>query len=133
MKWARGPASQQRPVAAMAQTIFCGMPTSRSIARATGIAFVVYDAAIDPCKPQRRASPGASGQAIKEEQLELYCQPKPNTRSARRTSVEALVRRQHPEYGLIMPAQLIPLIEPTELTQLLTARMLECAMRQCYE
>jgi diguanylate cyclase (GGDEF)-like protein len=100
-------------------------------ARTTGIAYVVYDAELDPYKPQRLALLGAFRQAIKEDQLELYCQPKADLRTGRISSMEALVRWQHPEFGLVMPDQFISLIEPTELIQLLTQRMLECAMRQC--
>ena len=95
--------------------------------------YVVYDPALDPYKPQRLALLGAFRHAIKEDQLAMYCQPKANLRTGQITSVEALVRWQHPEYGLIMPDRFIALIEPTELIQLLTQRMLECALRQSYE
>ena len=102
-------------------------------ARTSGAQYVVYDAELDPYKPQRLALLGAFRQAIKEEQLQMYCQPKANLRTGRITSVEALVRWQHPKYGLIMPDQFISLIEPTELIQLLTQRMLESALRQSHE
>jgi diguanylate cyclase (GGDEF)-like protein len=102
-------------------------------ARSSGAAYALYDPALDPYKPQRLALLGAFRQAIKEDQLEMYCQPKANLRTGQITSVEALVRWRHPEYGLIMPDQFISLIEPTELIQLLTQWMLECAIRQFHE
>jgi diguanylate cyclase (GGDEF)-like protein len=102
-------------------------------ARTSGAKYVVYDPQLDPYKPQRLALLSAFRQAIKEDQLQLYCQPKVSLHTGQITSVEALVRWQHPEYGLLMPDQFISLIEPTELIHLLTQRMLEYAMRQAYE
>ncbi len=98
-------------------------------ARSNGAAWVVYDAALDPYKPQRLALLSAFRQAIKDDQLEIYCHPKADLGSGRITGAEALVRWRHPEYGLLTPDQFIALIEPTELIQLLTQRMLECALR----
>ncbi len=103
-----------------------------NLARGAGGAYVIYDRALDPYKPQRLALLGAFRQAVKEGQLQLYCQPKADLRTGLITSVEALVRWQHPDYGLIMPDQFLSLIEPTELIQLLTERMLASAMYQCH-
>ena len=103
-----------------------------NLARASGRAYVIYDAGLDPYKPQRLALLGAFRQAVKEGQLQLYCQPKADLRTGMITSVEALVRWQHPDYGLVMPAQFLSLIEPTELIHVLTERMLASAMRQCH-
>lgn len=102
-------------------------------ARTTGAEYAVYDPALDPYKPQRLALLGEFRQAIRDDQLTLYCQPKADLRTGRITSVEALVRWQHPEYGLLLPDQFIALIEPTELIQLLTHRMLESSLRQAHE
>ncbi|MDB5933810.1 MAG: phosphodiesterase [Massilia sp.] len=99
-------------------------------ARGNGAAYVVYDPALDPYKPQRLELLSAFRQAIKDDQLEMYCHPKADLRTGRITSAEALVRWRHPEYGLLTPDHFIDLIEPTELIQLLTQRMLECALRQ---
>jgi diguanylate cyclase (GGDEF)-like protein len=106
---------------------------ARNIARSSATDCVVYDPRLDPYQPQRLALLGAFRQAVKQEQLQLYCQPKADLRTGLITSVEGLVRWQHPEYGLIMPNQFISLIEPTELIQLLTERILEIAIRQCYQ
>jgi diguanylate cyclase (GGDEF)-like protein len=101
-------------------------------ARKKGRDYVIYNADQDPYKPQRLALLGAFRHAVKDEQLQLYCQPKADLRTGAITSGEALVRWQHPTFGLLSPDQFISLIEPTELIQLLTQRMLEAAIHQCY-
>lgn len=103
---------------------------ARNQASKTARDYVVYSAARDPYKPRRLALLGDFRKAIKEYQLQLYVQPKANLRTGEITSGEALVRWQHPTYGLLLPEQFIPLIEPTELIQLLTERMLEAAFQQ---
>jgi diguanylate cyclase (GGDEF)-like protein len=101
-----------------------------NLARSTGRAYAVYDPALDLYQPRRLAMLGEFRRAIKEHQLLLYCQPKADLRTGAVCSVEALVRWQHPTYGLLSPDQFISLIEPTELIHLLTQRMLEAALRQ---
>lgn len=103
---------------------------ARNLARSAGTDYVIYDPQLDPYQPRRLALLGAFRQAVKDEQLQLYVQPKADLRTGCITSVEALVRWEHPEFGLVMPDQFISLIEPTELIHLLTQRMLECAMAQ---
>jgi diguanylate cyclase (GGDEF)-like protein/PAS domain S-box-containing protein len=102
-------------------------------ARKAGRDYAIYDAAHDPYKPQRLALLGDFRKAIKEGQLQLFCQPKAHIRTAPITDAEALVRWLHPVHGLIPPDQFIPLIEPTELIQPLTQWMLQEAIQQCYE
>lgn len=53
-------------------------------------------------------------QAIQQQQLRLFLQPQVNTDS-QITGAEALVRWQHPERGLILPGEFIPLAEETGL------------------
>jgi diguanylate cyclase (GGDEF)-like protein/PAS domain S-box-containing protein len=51
--------------------------------------------------------------ALSRDQLELYYQPLLNIESGEITSYEALIRWNHPEKGLIMPAIFIPIAEET--------------------
>jgi diguanylate cyclase (GGDEF)-like protein len=51
------------------------------------------------------------GQAVRREELRLEYQPIVRTADGRVTSVEALLRWQHPDRGLISPTTLIPLAE----------------------
>jgi len=59
------------------------------------------------------------------EQLVVHYQPKVNLLSGCVCGVEALVRWQHPQRGLLMPAEFLPIAEKARLMQALTARVLE--------
>jgi diguanylate cyclase len=60
------------------------------------------------------------GDAIEDGQLVLHLQPKLDLRTDRITSVEALVRWNHPTRGLLYPDTFIPAVEQTELVEPLT-------------
>ena len=71
--------------------------------------------------------------AIAERQLVLHYQPKVDRANGRTDSVEALVRWEHPERGLLYPDSFLPLVEHAGLMQDLTATVLEQAIRQAGE
>jgi diguanylate cyclase (GGDEF)-like protein/PAS domain S-box-containing protein len=101
-------------------------------ARRSGKNYVIYSPAHDPYKPQRLSMLGEFRHAAETGQLLLYCQPKEDLASGNVVGAEALVRWQHPRYGLVSPTEFVPLIEPTELIQPLTEWVLESAISQCY-
>jgi len=68
---------------------------------------------------------------IDERELTLHYQPKVALRSGRVTGVEALVRWRHPERGLIMPDEFIPVAQKTGLIKPLTHYVIDEALRQC--
>ena len=53
--------------------------------------------------------------AIKRKEFELYYQPKLDLVSGKITEIEALIRWEHPEKGLLLPAEFIHFTEETEL------------------
>jgi len=69
-------------------------------------------------------------QAIAENQLRLYYQPKVSLRNGRIAGAEALIRWQHPQHGLMPPGQFVPVAEETRLIQELGDWVLEEACRQ---
>lgn len=52
-------------------------------------------------------------EALKTDQLKLYFQPQINVRTGQVIGMEALIRWQHPQKGLLLPNEFLPLIENT--------------------
>ena len=71
--------------------------------------------------------------AASEGQLLLHYQPKLDIRSGHVRQAEALLRWQHPELGMISPAEFIPLAERTGSMFLLTGWVMEEGIRQLAE
>jgi diguanylate cyclase (GGDEF)-like protein len=95
--------------------------------------FVVYAQELDRHSPERLALMGDFRHAISREELRVHYQPKLNLKTNQIFGVEALVRWQHPELGLIMPDRFIPMAEQTGAVRPLTLWMLERALQQCLE
>jgi diguanylate cyclase (GGDEF)-like protein/PAS domain S-box-containing protein len=68
--------------------------------------------------------------ALETGQLRLLFQPKVSLRTGKLTGVEALVRWQHPERGLLLPADFIPAAEDSGLIRPLGAWVLRAACKQ---
>jgi diguanylate cyclase (GGDEF)-like protein/PAS domain S-box-containing protein len=68
--------------------------------------------------------------ALEQNQLLLYFQPKVAIADSAITGVEALVRWQHPQEGLLLPSDFIPVAEQTGLIVRLGAWVLEAACLQ---
>ena len=100
-------------------------------AKRTHAGFALFDPAQDEHSPRRLALLGELRRAIEGQQLLLYYQAKVETRTGRVVGVEALVRWQHPEHGLVAPDEFIPLAEHTGLISPLTYYVLDMALRQC--
>ena len=71
--------------------------------------------------------------AIEKNELLLYFQPKIDLNNGRISSVEALVRWQHPVRGFLPPDMFIPLAEQTGLIDKLTFWVLKQALAQSNE
>lgn len=71
--------------------------------------------------------------AIEDDELVLHFQPKIDFLTRKVSSVEALVRWQHPERGFLAPDSFIPMAEQTGLINQLTFWVLKKALQQCAE
>jgi diguanylate cyclase (GGDEF)-like protein len=100
------------------------------LAKQTHVSFLVYDPAVDQHSPKRLALLGGLRGALDRGELVLHYQPKADLGSGRIHSVEALVRWQHPEHGLLGPGEFIPLAERTGLIHPLTRWVLDAALDQ---
>jgi diguanylate cyclase (GGDEF)-like protein/PAS domain S-box-containing protein len=69
-------------------------------------------------------------QALAGREFVLHYQPKVNMRSGALVGVEALVRWQHPERGLLAPCEFLPLIEDQPLIAELGSWVLDAALDQ---
>ncbi|MGH9019271.1 MAG: putative bifunctional diguanylate cyclase/phosphodiesterase, partial [Acidimicrobiales bacterium] len=69
--------------------------------------------------------------AIDEGQLVLHYQPQLDLRSGEILAVEALIRWDHPQLGLVPPLKFLPLAEEAGLMRAITELVLEQALAQC--
>ena len=68
--------------------------------------------------------------ALERNEFVLYYQPQFDTHTQKITGVEALLRWMHPEFGLVTPNNIIPLMEETGLIEKVGRWVLETACRQ---
>jgi len=73
--------------------------------------FRFYSAAMAAQSMQRYLMEGALRHALERHEMELHFQPKVNLRSGRLSGAEALIRWNHPQFGLLMPQQFISIAE----------------------
>jgi diguanylate cyclase (GGDEF)-like protein len=90
----------------------------------------LYSPELDHGHPSQLSLLGELRQAIEREELVLHYQPKADLSTGRVTQVEALVRWQRPEHGMVPPAEFIPLAEHTGLIRQISAYVLDAALRQ---
>ncbi|HET9944296.1 MAG TPA: bifunctional diguanylate cyclase/phosphodiesterase [Actinomycetes bacterium] len=89
----------------------------------------LYDPAADENSPARLRLLAELARGIRHDELVLHYQPKCDLTGAVR-GVEALVRWQHPERGLLLPAEFVPVAERTGLIHPLTDFVIDRAVGQ---
>lgn len=99
-------------------------------ARAGGSRMELYSPEADRFDPHQLILLGQVRRALERDELTLLYQPKLDLAAGRVTGVEALVRWQHPERGLLSPMEFVPLIEPTALVGPVTLHVIEQAARE---
>ncbi len=95
----------------------------------SGAGCMLYDPTNDHTNRQQLALAGELRKAVSNE-LVVYYQPKINLGSDQVSGMEALVRWQHPEHGLIPPDEFIPLAERSGMMKDLTRVVLQQSLAQ---
>ena len=90
----------------------------------------LYDEELDHRTHHRMVLRHSMRQAIEEDQFELHYQPLVDLQSGRIVSAEALVRWQHPQFGLLRPDLFISLAEESGLIGQLGEWVMRAAMQQ---
>lgn len=99
-------------------------------AKSAHVGAQVFSAALDPVDPVRLGLAVELRRAIAKDELFLVYQPKVHLQDGTMRGVEALVRWNHPERGVVSPAEFIPVAEATGLIVPLTTWVLDRAAQQ---
>jgi diguanylate cyclase (GGDEF)-like protein len=100
-------------------------------AKAQHSGWEVYCADQDQSSRHRLALAAELRRAIGEQQLEVFYQPVADLRTGTVTGMEALVRWPHPEHGMLMPDDFVPIAEHAGLIRPLTFYVLRDALLRC--
>jgi diguanylate cyclase (GGDEF)-like protein len=100
------------------------------LAKAGNATHVIYDPREDEYDPTRLSLVGELRRAIEAAEVTVFYQPKADLRTGEVKGAEALVRWEHPERGLLMPDEFIPLAQHTGLIRPLTLTVIDIAMAQ---
>ena len=95
-----------------------------------GSGFRFFDKNMNQDATERHAVETELRRALNSQQLVLYYQPKVNLKSGLITGVEALIRWQHPQRGLVLPGQFINIAEESGLILPIGLWVLEEGCRQ---
>ncbi len=99
-------------------------------ARSQGSRIEVYAPGMERADPARLRLLGQVREALSAGEFILHYQPKVDLLDRRIRGVEALVRWQHPELGLLSPDRFVPLVEQTALVGPLAREVTAQALRQ---
>jgi diguanylate cyclase (GGDEF)-like protein len=116
--------------AADADTLLSRAEVAMYAAKRRGNGALMYEPSIDAGSAQTLSLLTELRQAVLQNELRLYLQPKLSLDSGVVVGAEALVRWQHPQRGLVPPVQFIPFAEQTGFIRQMTIWVFEEAARQ---
>ena len=99
------------------------------MAKRDGTTIAVYDEDRDHNSVRNLSMSGELRQAMDDDELVLFFQPQIEIATGRLAGVEALVRWDHPRYGLVPPIEFITLAEQSGLIGPLTRWILRAALK----
>ena len=91
----------------------------------------MYVAETDPYAPRRLALAAELREALEQDEVDVYLQPKVSLADGHVVGAEALVRWTHPRLGPLSPDQFIPAAEHTGVIRYLTLYVVRGALAQC--
>lgn len=92
--------------------------------------FTLYDAAMGAAAKEKSERESEIRQALKNREFLLFYQPRLDLKSGKVTSMEALVRWDHPQSGIVEPAAFIPICEETGMIEDLGQQVLDFGFEQ---
>ena len=92
--------------------------------------FCIFDPVLDGLGQSRHDCVQRIARALAGHEFAMFYQPKVNMSSGTVIGAEALIRWQHPERGLLLPAQFLPLIEDDPLALALGEWTMDEVLRQ---
>jgi diguanylate cyclase (GGDEF)-like protein len=98
-----------------AETLFRNAETALKKAKAAGQNYLFYAPEMNARVAESLTLENKLRRALELDRFVLYYQPKVDVRTRAVTGLEALIRWQDPELGLVPPIQFIPLLEETGL------------------
>jgi diguanylate cyclase (GGDEF)-like protein len=101
------------------------------MANQTHEGYIVYSPSYDDHSPRRLTLMNELRQALENNQLQLFYQPKISVPSGSLYGAEALVRWMHPRHGMISPDEFVPMAERTRVIKHLTFWVLKQSFEHC--
>ncbi|MGZ5575541.1 MAG: EAL domain-containing protein [Methylobacter sp.] len=94
--------------------------------------FHIYNLELDRQLHSHRETLNRIEQALENEEFELFFQPKVDMQQGIVLGAEALIRWRHPERGLIMPCDFLPLVENHDIVTRLDAWVIDKALQHMH-